>query len=75
MKSFHCLVCNRELSDPKSIDRGVGPVCWTRLKWRRLREARGIMSSYELSGWTYTKRILAKCGLDLESLIPNKEAV
>ncbi|MFE2560628.1 DUF6011 domain-containing protein [Streptomyces sp. NPDC059352] len=27
----HCLVCNRPLTDPESVIRGVGPSCWSRL--------------------------------------------
>lgn len=32
-----CSECKRPLSDPKSIARGVGPVCW-----RKLQAERGI---------------------------------
>lgn len=28
--SGHCACCGRELTDPESVDRGVGPVCATR---------------------------------------------
>ena len=27
-----CMVCGRRLTDPDSVKRGVGPVCWRRLK-------------------------------------------
>lgn len=26
-----CAICNRPLSDPKSVQQGIGPVCWARL--------------------------------------------
>ncbi len=28
----HCMVCGRGLSEAKSIERGVGPVCWGRVQ-------------------------------------------
>ena len=27
-----CLICGRELTDPVSVERQVGPVCWARLQ-------------------------------------------
>ncbi len=29
-KNPRCIVCHRELKDPGSIARGIGPVCWSR---------------------------------------------
>lgn len=29
--SRHCMICNRILTEPESIDRGIGPTCWGRL--------------------------------------------
>ena len=29
--SNHCKICGRPLSDPKSIKRGIGPVCWEKV--------------------------------------------
>ena len=29
-----CTECNKPLSNPKSIERGMGPVCWAKLKKR-----------------------------------------
>lgn len=31
-----CLACGRKLTNPKSIERGLGPVCWK--KWNRPRQ-------------------------------------
>lgn len=30
--SRKCLLCNRELTDPASLARGVGPTCWERMQ-------------------------------------------
>ena len=27
-----CLICNRTLTEPESIERGIGPLCWDRLQ-------------------------------------------
>jgi hypothetical protein len=32
-KFGRCAVCMRELSDPESIERGIGPVCAERMGW------------------------------------------
>lgn len=32
-KYGRCAVCHRELTDPESIERGIGPVCATRMGW------------------------------------------
>jgi len=29
---MRCLRCHRELTDPVSIERGLGPVCWGRVQ-------------------------------------------
>lgn len=29
--SKRCLVCNRELTDPTSLERGIGPHCWEKI--------------------------------------------
>lgn len=29
--SKRCLVCNRELTTPESLERGIGPLCWERM--------------------------------------------
>jgi len=26
-----CSICNRPLSDPKSVERGIGPICWQKI--------------------------------------------
>jgi len=31
MDSTHCRICGRLLTVPKSVERGIGPVCWSRL--------------------------------------------
>ncbi|HUW44785.1 MAG TPA: DUF6011 domain-containing protein [Dehalococcoidia bacterium] len=31
-KETRCRVCGRLLTVPESVDRGIGPVCWARLK-------------------------------------------
>lgn len=31
MTDSRCLVCNRHLTDPLSLSRGIGPLCWERL--------------------------------------------
>ena len=37
-----CIICGRLLTDPLSVKRGMGPVCWAAiLKKRRLKEAEG----------------------------------
>lgn len=28
---IRCRICGRELKDPESVKRGVGPVCWKKL--------------------------------------------
>ena len=33
-----CARCGRLLEDPKSIGRGYGPKCWTKLELERLKE-------------------------------------
>ena len=33
-----CLRCHRRLTDPESVERGVGPVCWEWVRFDRLRE-------------------------------------
>lgn len=30
--SKKCLICNRELTDPESVERGIGPGCWEKMK-------------------------------------------
>lgn len=36
MDSFvHCLRCHRGLSDPNSVRRGFGPICWTKVNVKR----------------------------------------
>jgi len=30
--SVHCLVCGRLLTNPVSVDRGIGPTCWRRIQ-------------------------------------------
>lgn len=32
-KFGRCAVCQRELSDPESVERGVGPICMERMGW------------------------------------------
>lgn len=32
MEQPRCSECHRPLSDPKSIARGIGPVCWRKLQ-------------------------------------------
>lgn len=32
-KFGRCAVCNRELTDEESIERGIGPVCADRMGW------------------------------------------
>ena len=32
MGSTRCRVCGRLLTNPKSVERGIGPVCWVRLQ-------------------------------------------
>lgn len=29
--SKRCMLCNRELTTPESLERGIGPLCWERL--------------------------------------------
>lgn len=31
MTDSRCTVCNRHLTDPESVTRGIGPLCWERL--------------------------------------------
>ena len=31
-----CSVCNKPLSNPKSVERGIGPVCWAALKKKEM---------------------------------------
>ena len=32
----HCGCCGRELTDPESVERGIGPICWKKLdsEWK-----------------------------------------
>jgi Family of unknown function (DUF6011) len=30
---YRCAVCNRELSDPVSVEAGIGPICAERFGW------------------------------------------
>ena len=32
MKSTRCRVCGRLLTNPVSVERGIGPMCWSRLQ-------------------------------------------
>ena len=32
MESTNCRICGRLLTNTKSVERGIGPVCWGRLK-------------------------------------------
>jgi Family of unknown function (DUF6011) len=35
LQSTHCRICSRELTDPESVRRGIGPVCWQKLEMIR----------------------------------------
>ena len=39
-KLVRCRICCRELTNPVSVRRGVGPVCWRRLPRGELEEAK-----------------------------------
>ena len=73
MTFSNCLVCGRLLTDPKSVDLGIGPICLNHLKRRRFREVRGLMNHYELGGWNYTKSCLARQGVDIDRLLEGVE--
>lgn len=32
-RTGHCAICSRKLTDPESVDRGIGPVCATKFGW------------------------------------------
>lgn len=32
-KFGRCAVCDRELSNPESVERGIGPICADRMGW------------------------------------------
>jgi len=38
MESTRCRICGRLLTNPKSVERGIGPVCWARLKAGQIKE-------------------------------------
>ena len=41
----HCMICGRLLTDPLSVKRGIGPVCYAAiLKKRREKEAEAILN-------------------------------
>jgi hypothetical protein len=29
----HCCICNRELTNPESVARGIGPICADKFGW------------------------------------------
>ena len=33
IRTGHCAICSRELTDPASIDRGIGPICAEKFGW------------------------------------------
>jgi len=33
LQTGHCCICNRELTDPVSVERGIGPICAGRFGW------------------------------------------
>jgi len=36
MESTNCRICGRLLTNPVSVERGVGPVCWARLRRKKI---------------------------------------
>ena len=36
MESTNCRICGRLLTNPKSVERGIGPICWSHRACRRL---------------------------------------
>jgi len=42
MESTRCRVCGRPLRVPKSVERGIGPVCWARLQKEGEAEEAGV---------------------------------
>ena len=40
MVSTTCRICGRLLTVPKSVERGIGPVCWSRLNLELVGEGR-----------------------------------
>lgn len=42
----NCLICGRKLTDPDSVKRGIGPVCWSKIERedRRERQVKSIWS-------------------------------
>jgi len=43
-----CLVCNRTLKNPKSIERGIGPVCEGRLSGKKVKVKRAKKEKKQL---------------------------
>lgn len=33
LRTGNCAICNRELTDPESVERGIGPICAGRFGW------------------------------------------
>ena len=42
MESTHCRICGHLLKVDKSVERGIGPVCWARLRREKLGSARAL---------------------------------
>ena len=40
MDSTKCHICGRQLTNPVSVERGIGPVCWAHMKKWEVGEGR-----------------------------------
>jgi hypothetical protein len=49
-----CPVCNRPLKSPKSISKGIGPVCEVKVKKQKNNPPEGQMDLSEVKEWQST---------------------
>jgi hypothetical protein len=68
MQRATCYVCGRELSDPVSVERGIGPEClaWVKANRQRLLNPDGQGCFAWL--WRFRRARLERAGVDLTIL-------
>ena len=63
-----CANCGRELTDPLSIDRGLGPECLAWIKVNRARLLNPDRQGYFSFLWMLRRKRLEEAGVNLEAL-------
>jgi hypothetical protein len=55
-----CPVCNRPLKSPKSIAKGIGPICEVKVKKQKNNPPEGQMDFSEVKEWQSTNSVQEK---------------